>query len=144
VLRGRTIEGLPSGPSGFIPTGEGGAVAGVADVWAVGDAADAPVKSGGVATGLADLAAADIATGLGLEPGEGLEPPAVRAWLWDGVGGDAPDGGGGTDDAPSPRRPGLAKVPGRFLAPFLEGLALPLPLHELGGPEPGARPRPSR
>jgi sulfide:quinone oxidoreductase len=145
ALRGRTIEGIPSGPSDFIPTTQRGAVAGIADVWAVGDAADFPIKQGGVATELADLAAADIAAGLGLGPVDEPAPPVLRAWLWDGVGAAVPRAeAGAADGPPGAATPALAKIPGRFLAPFLEGLALPLPVHELRRPGSGARPTGAR
>lgn len=84
-LRGPEIPGLPADAGGFIPTDGHGAVAGLADVYAVGDATAYPIKQGGLAIQQADAAAEAIAADLGL----GVEPrpfrPVLRGLLLTGL-----------------------------------------------------------
>ena len=61
ALRGADLPGLPSDAGGFVPVDEYGHVRGVDRVWAAGDCTDQPIKMGGVAAGLADVAAESIA-----------------------------------------------------------------------------------
>jgi sulfide:quinone oxidoreductase len=65
ALRGHPIAGLPADEDGFIEIDEHCRVRGVEAVWAVGDATEFPLKSGGFATEQADVAAEDIAAGAG-------------------------------------------------------------------------------
>ena len=70
VLRGRSIEGLPTDADGFIQVDGHCRVAGIERVWAAGDATAFPVKAGGFASEQADVVAADIAAlaGADVEP----------------------------------------------------------------------------
>ena len=56
-LFGPSVRGLPAGEHGFIPIDEHAKVRGVDRVYAAGDAADFPVKHGGLAAQQADSAA---------------------------------------------------------------------------------------
>jgi sulfide:quinone oxidoreductase len=60
-LLGPGLTGLPFDGGGFVPVDEYGRVRGVDRVWAAGDATDVPIKHGGVAAQLADVAAQSIA-----------------------------------------------------------------------------------
>jgi sulfide:quinone oxidoreductase len=60
-LLGPRLSGLPADGGGFLPVDEYGRVRGVDRVWAAGDASDVPIKQGGVAAQLADVAACSIA-----------------------------------------------------------------------------------
>ena len=59
------MPGLPRDAHGFIPADRHGAVAGLRDVYAVGDVTAFPVKQGSVAAHQADAAAAAISASLG-------------------------------------------------------------------------------
>jgi sulfide:quinone oxidoreductase len=135
VHRGPAIDGLPADPLGFIPAGEDARVPGLEGVWAVGDGTTNPVKQGGIACQQADAAAAGIVAGLGFAVEEPPARPTLSGFMWDGRHGrPLPDGeaqpaaGSG---APAPVWP-VAKIGGRFLAPFLHGL--------VAGSRPGAGP----
>jgi sulfide:quinone oxidoreductase len=143
VLRGPAIEGLPSDASGFVRTAPDGAVTGVPDVWAIGDAGGFPVKQGGIACQQADAAAAAIARRLGADVGPMPFVPVLRGWMWDGAGGTflRADLRGGHDESSGaadaePLWWPVAKIACRFLAPFLQGT----PERALAdlGPGPGA------
>jgi len=101
-----------SGVYGLIATDGYGRVEGLPGAYAVGDATTFPVKQGGIACQQADAAAAHIAAAYdaSLRP----EPfkPALRATLLTGAGEIALGHG-------EPR----GKVPGRYLAPYLERLS---------------------
>jgi sulfide:quinone oxidoreductase len=129
VLRGPAIEGLPADGHGFVRSAPDGAVPEAPDVWAVGDAGSFPVKQGGIACQQADAAAAAIARDLGVDAPELPFAPALRGWVWDGGAGHflRADLRGGRDESSgvagrSPLWWPVAKVGGRFLAPFLQGL----------------------
>jgi sulfide:quinone oxidoreductase len=129
VLRGPAIEGLPADGHGFVRSAPDGAVPEAPDVWAVGDAGSFPVKQGGIACQQADAAAAAIARDLGADAPELPFAPALRGWVWDGGAGHflRADLRGGRDESSgvagrSPLWWPVAKVGGRFLAPFLQGL----------------------
>jgi sulfide:quinone oxidoreductase len=64
-LVGNPPLGLPTCDDNFVPIDEHGAVAGLRDVYAVGDVTAFPVKQGSVAAHQADAAAAAIAASLG-------------------------------------------------------------------------------
>jgi sulfide:quinone oxidoreductase len=59
-LLGPALNGLPCDGGGFLPVDEYCRVRGAEDVWAAGDATDLPLKQGGVAAQMADLAARSI------------------------------------------------------------------------------------
>ena len=77
-LRGPGLRGLPSDSAGFVPIDDRCLVPGTAErVFAAGDAADFPIKHGGLGAQMADVAAAGIATFAGADAGDGparLEP----------------------------------------------------------------------
>ena len=98
VQRGPSVDGLPTDAKGFVRTESDGAVAGAPDVWAVGDSSSFPVKQGGIACQQADAVAAAITRRLGVETEEMPFQPTLRVLWWP-----------------------VAKVAGRFLAPFLQG-----------------------
>ena len=83
-LQGPRLDGIPATRDGFIPIDSHGRVGGLADVYAAGDITDFPLKQGGIATQLADVAAEAIAaqTGADLVP----QPfrPVLRALLLTG------------------------------------------------------------
>ena len=64
-LTGPAIGGLPHDPDGFIPVDSHGAVRGLSDVFAAGDATAFPLKQGGLAAQQADAVAETIAARLG-------------------------------------------------------------------------------
>lgn len=118
VYRGPAIAGLPADVDGFIPAEEDGRVPGAPDVWAVGDGTTNPVKQGGVACRQADAAAAAIADAFGAPVDDAPGADGLSGWMWDGRRGRAlpPREGQVTPAWP------VAKIGGRFLAPFLRGL----------------------
>jgi sulfide:quinone oxidoreductase len=73
-LEGPEIEGLPLDTLGFVPTDAYGAVKGLANVYAAGDAVAFPLKQGGLAAQQADAVAQAIAAELGAP----VEPQPFR------------------------------------------------------------------
>lgn len=136
LIEGPRIAGLPHDQNGFMPIDEMTRVLDETDVYCVGDAANYPIKQGGLATQQADVAAQHVAAlaGAALTP----QPfrPILRGRLLTGgaeqflvkeVGRPT----GRTSDTPLWWPP--TKVSGRYLTPWLSTLdpdALP--------PEPGA------
>jgi sulfide:quinone oxidoreductase len=124
-LRGRPIEGLPRDANGFLPTDRHARVAGVADVFAAGDATAFPVKQGGIAAQQATAAAESIAAAAGADVTPRPFHPVLRGLL---LTGSAPtylraDLTGGAGDTSTARDEPLwwppGKIVGRHLAPFL-------------------------
>ena len=126
-LRGRTPDGIPADPDGFIKVDAHGRVAGVPGVWAAGDGIDFPVKFGGLAAEQADAAAADIAADAGAVVERKPFRPVLRGRLLTGSGPrymryDA-SGGDGEGEATTHTLwwpPG--KINGRYLTPWLAAL----------------------
>jgi len=129
-LEGRHIEGLPYDADGFIPVDDHARVAGLANVFAVGDVTNFPVKQGGIATQQADVAAEKIALELGCEVEANPLDPVLRGILWTG---SKPrylfgwlGGGHGETSVASERPPwpidNPSKLIGRYLTPFLSQL----------------------
>ena len=123
LLSGPSIAGVPRDAGGFMPVDAHGAVRGVADVYAAGDATDFPIKQGGLATQQADA----IAEAIAARAGAPLEPapfrPVLRGML---VTSEQPQyleadvaGTGGSRAADTPLWWPPLKVAGRHLAPFL-------------------------
>jgi sulfide:quinone oxidoreductase len=127
-LIGPAVPGLPHDGGGFLPVDPHGAVHGVSDVYAAGDATAFPLKQGGLAAQQADAVAEAIAAALGAPVTPEPFHPVLRGLL---LTGGAPlylraDAHGGTSRrlarAAVSRRalwwpPG--KVAGRYLAPLL-------------------------
>ena len=79
VLRGRTIDGIPSDRDRLIEVDAYCRVNGLDRVWAVGDCTSLPMKSGGVSAEQADVAATDIAAlaGAAVKP-RSFDPDVVE------------------------------------------------------------------
>ena len=131
-LEGRRIFGLPGDSEGFIPVDAHGRVLGVEDVYVVGDAANFPVKQGGLATQQADAAAEAIAARLGSPRPPQPFRPVLRAVL---LTGSAPLylRANLYDDGTPPEVAGRSlwwppgKIAGRYLSPYLAQLERPPP-----------------
>ena len=131
-LAGPDVSGVPGDWNGFVPTDDHGRVNGLADVFAVGDMTDSPVKQGGLATQAADAVAAAIAQALGAGAAGDPEPAVLRARLLgpaeplylraelDAHGVPVP--GGSSAGSELPWWPS-GKVVGRYLSPALADLA---------------------
>jgi sulfide:quinone oxidoreductase len=126
---GRQIDGIPSDPRGFVPVDEHGRVRGLTDVFAAGDAADFPVKQGGLAAQQSDAVAATIAAQLEGDIEAKPFHPTLRGLL---LTGSRPrylrnELGGGRGEASAVTDHSLwfprGKVAGRYLAPLLTSLA---------------------
>jgi sulfide:quinone oxidoreductase len=78
---GRPPAGLPSDANGFLPVDPHGRVDGTPGVYAAGDAADFPLKQGGLAAQQADAVAAAIAADLAGDPPPAPTPAVVRGRL---------------------------------------------------------------
>ncbi|HEY2788424.1 MAG TPA: FAD-dependent oxidoreductase [Gaiellales bacterium] len=128
-LRGVRIDGLPVNSDGFLRTDTYGRVADLPDVYAAGDMTDFPVKQGGIATQQADVVAEMIAADAGAPVTPRPFRPHLRGLLLTGDGerflsADIAGGPGGASEADS--EPGWwppVKIPGRFLGPYLAGVA---------------------
>jgi len=122
-LRGFRLDGLPQTLSGFIPIDAHARVRGLDDVYAAGDITNFPVKQGGIATQLADVAAEAIAQAAGADLRPEPFRPVLRGLL---LTGSQPrylrHELTGVDEGTA--SPDLlwwppAKIVGRYLAPFL-------------------------
>jgi sulfide:quinone oxidoreductase len=133
-LQGPGLDGLPADAGGFIPVDAHGAVTGLADVYAVGDAAAHPVKQGGLAVQQADAAAEAIAADLGAEVDPQPFRPVLRGLLLTGL---APTflqaqlRGAGSQASPDALWWPPSKIAGGRLAGYLARLEA-----EAGGPGP--------
>jgi sulfide:quinone oxidoreductase len=85
IVVGRTITGVPGDDHGFTPVDDHGRVAGLDDVYAVGDNANFPVKQGGLATQQADAAAKDICADAGAPVERTPFRPVLRGMLLTGA-----------------------------------------------------------
>jgi sulfide:quinone oxidoreductase len=128
-LQGPRIGGIPQTFEGFIPVDDHGRVAGMPDVYAAGDITTFAVKQGGIAAQQADAAAEAIAAAAGAEVTPAPFRPVLRGVLLTGaeptyLHGELTGGSGGLSEAS--RRPlwwPPAKIVGRYLSPFLAGIA---------------------
>jgi sulfide:quinone oxidoreductase len=84
LVRGPRLEGVPADEYGFIPVDPHGRVRGLDAVYAAGDAADFPVKQGGLAAQQADAVAAHIAAQLGAPVTPAPFRPVLRGMLFTG------------------------------------------------------------
>jgi sulfide:quinone oxidoreductase len=113
LIRGPRIPGVPeSGVYGLIAVDGYGRVDGLPGAYAVGDATTFPIKQGGIACQQADAAAAHVASAYGGAVTPEPFKPALRATLLTGAGEIALGHG-----------EAHGKVPGGYLAPYLERLA---------------------
>ena len=83
-IEGPGIEGLPSGPHGFIPVDYYGRVKGLEDVYAAGDATTVPIKQGGLAAQMGEVVAGQIAVAAGADVEVGPFRPVLRGMLLTG------------------------------------------------------------
>jgi sulfide:quinone oxidoreductase len=123
-LRGRTPQGVPADPDGYVTVDPHGRVVGIEGVWAAGDGIAFPVKFGGLAAEQADAAAADIAALAGAAVERKRFRPVLRGRLLTDRG---PrylryDTGVGSGEGEATTHtlwwpPG--KINGRYLAPWL-------------------------
>jgi sulfide:quinone oxidoreductase len=122
------IPGLPRDKDGFVPVDRHGRVRRSGAVWAAGDVTDFPIKQGGLAAQQADAAAEAIAAIAGADVRPGPFQPVLRGVMLTGRGNqwkgreidDQADAGAAAQRAlwwPPP------KIAGRYLTPFLTGLA---------------------
>ena len=124
AIKSRRIRGLPADDGGFIPIDEHARIAGVEHAYAAGDGTNFPIKQGGLATQMADAAAAHIASTLGAAVEPELFHPVLRGQLIVGAESlnlrhDVTGGHGeGTASADYLWWP-PHKVSGRYLAPWL-------------------------
>jgi sulfide:quinone oxidoreductase len=123
LLCGPGLAGLPHDRDGFVPVDAHGAVRGVPDVYAAGDATDYPIKQGGLATQQADAVAAAIAARAGAPLTPAPFRPVLRGML---VTSERPHylesdvtGHGSAYAADMPLWWPPTKVAGRHLGPFL-------------------------
>ncbi|MEW6582317.1 MAG: FAD-dependent oxidoreductase [Actinomycetota bacterium] len=129
ALRGPHLPGVPCDHLGFVRTTPEGRVAGLDDVYAIGDAGTFPLKQGGIACQQADAVAAAIAARLGAPVAEEPFAPTLRGILWthDGSRFMRADVAGGADESRgvTSRTDPLwwppQKLACRYLAPYLEG-----------------------
>jgi sulfide:quinone oxidoreductase len=131
-LRVRRVPGIPASWWGFVPTDASGRVEGLADVYAAGDMTAYPIKQGGLATQQADRIAGTIAASLGAPVKEQRSTHILRARL---LGGERPlllrteldwrgrPYSGTVETAQADGAADAAKIFGRYLTPYLEGLA---------------------
>ena len=141
------MQGLPCDRHGFLPVDERCRVGTEVDVYAAGDATQFPLKQGGIATQMADAAAAEIAALAGAPAEPELFKPVLRGLLLTGMAARflRSETGGresavDTEALWSPP----AKIVGRHLAAFLATkLGLSERLESPGGVVPG-RPGPRR
>jgi sulfide:quinone oxidoreductase len=145
-LRGPRIDGLPHTLDGFVPVDSHGRVQGLVDVYAAGDITTFPIKQGGIAAQQAEAAAEAIASQV--RPDLTAHPfrPVLRGLLLTGsrpqyLRREVRGGVGETAEAGlEPLWWPPAKIVGRYLAPFLAGLADAETPAEYAAPPPGAVP----
>jgi sulfide:quinone oxidoreductase len=127
-IEGPGIAGLPKGPHGFIPVDDYGRVRGLEGVYAAGDATTVPIKQGGLAAQMADVAARQIALEAGVDVEAEQFRPILRGML---LTGETPrylraDLEEGTSDRGLIADHALwwppSKIAGRYLSPYLASL----------------------
>jgi sulfide:quinone oxidoreductase len=127
-LEGPRIDGVPKDANGFIPVDRHGQIVGLEAVYAAGDAANFPLKQGGIAAQQAEAVAEAIAARAGAPVTPRPFRPVLRGLL---LTGEAPrylrshlTGGYGDSSLVSlePLWWPPAKIAGRYLGPALAGL----------------------
>jgi len=137
-MRGPDVAGLPVDDEGFVAVDAEGHVPGLADVWAVGDATQQPIKQGGLACQQADAVAVRLAAAAGADVT--VEPPLLelRGRLLAGREDRFLRRPVGTASSESDAHPlwwPPAKVASRYLAPYLEELGVVAPAPREPAPE---------
>ncbi len=123
-LYGPDVPGVPCTEDGFIRVDLRARVEGCENVYAAGDAADRPVKQGGLAAQQADHVAAEIAHRAGVQVSVRPEPEVIRALLISGheqrfIRRELGVSAGPDELSEDPLWWPPAKIVGRHLAPFL-------------------------
>jgi sulfide:quinone oxidoreductase len=136
LVCGPHLQGVPSTPSGFVRTDRHGRVPGRSGLYAAGDAADFPVKQGGIAAAQADAVARHVATRHGASGEPAPFQPVLRGML---LTGDAPR----YVRSASPHGDGVAawsplwwpptKIAGPHLSGYLFGRDVPEPIRPRTG-----------
>jgi sulfide:quinone oxidoreductase len=127
-LEGGAPDGVPRDRDGFIATDAHSRVAGLEDVYAVGDVSDFPFKQVSIAAEQADVAAEAIAA----KAGAGIEPrrfaPVLRGVLWAGGEahylhgrGDDRNGDSGISAGPD-EGPSASRVKARYFSPLVDAI----------------------
>lgn len=135
LLESPHLPGLPSDDHGFITTDLHGAVDGLENVYAAGDATAFPVKQGGLATQQADAVAESLAARAGVELTPQPFRPVLRGLLLTGgrpsyLRAEISGGRGESAAADHALWWPPSKIAGRHLAPYLAarpGLAVSRP-----------------
>jgi len=122
IIEGPRIAGLPHDQDGFVPIDEHTRVLDLRNVYCVGDAANYPLKQGGLATQQADVAALHVAAHAGAPVTAKPFRPVLRGRLLTGGAEqffvkELRRPGGRTSDTPLWWPP--TKVSGRYLTPWL-------------------------
>lgn len=125
LLDGPRVAGVASDEDGFLRIDDHGRVDDATDVYAAGDAADFPIKQGGLACQQADAVAAHIAARTGLPPEPQPFRPVLRGKLLTGRGTaylrrTLSGGTGESDVSPLYLWFPPAKVSGRYLSRWLD------------------------
>ena len=125
-ISGPHLRGLPCDQGGFIPVDDVGRVPGVTDVYAAGDATTVPMKQGGLAAQLADVATRHIVAGVGGEAEVEVEAfrPVLRGVLRTAAGprylrAELADVEGTSTISDEPLWWPPSKISSRWLAPYL-------------------------
>lgn len=125
--RGHPLPGVPQDHDGFVPVDRFGAVFDLERVYAAGDMTWFPIKQGGIATQMADVAARSIAALAGAAVAPEPFRPMLRGALLTGTGPrfmrTPLSGGAHPAVARSPLWWPPAKIAGRYLAPYLHARA---------------------
>ncbi len=138
-MEGPHLVGVPADAQGFIATDEYGRVPGLADVWAIGDATQQPIKQGGLACQQADSVAAQIASAAGADVDAGPPVLVLRGRLLAGHEDRFMRRSLSSTNSEADAHPlwwPPAKVVSRYLTPYLEQLGVVSPT----SPEPPAGP----
>jgi sulfide:quinone oxidoreductase len=127
-IEGRPLRNVPIDEEGFVPVDEFARVPGMAEhVYAAGDAANLPLKHGGLGAHQADVAAAGIAAMAGVELTPEPLRPVIRAVLHTGtqplyITAHILDGGVESEVTTERAWPADEKVAAEELGPFLNSL----------------------
>ena len=128
-LRGVHIAGIPVDSDGLLRTDVFGRVGDLPDIYAAGDITDFPIKQGGIAAQQADSVASTIAADAGADVPPLPFKPVLQGLLLTGDGdrylsSDIVGGSGDTSEVEDePAWWPQVKIPGRYLGPYLAGIA---------------------
>ena len=127
-IEGRPLRNVPSVEGGFVPVDDFARVPGTAEhIYAAGDAANLPLKHGGLGAQQADVAAAGIAAMAGADVTPEPLRPVIRAVLHTGtdplyITARIQDGTVESEVTTEPAWPADEKIVAEELGPFLDSL----------------------